>query len=157
MMVQTVDATVREARDEDLPRLVELLEQLSQLSSHGPRPLSGLGEGQRSALSKIRANRDYHLLVVESAGKVQGTCTLYVLPDLDRDGGAWAIVEHVVVDQSQRRRGLGDMLMGEALRLAREAGCYKVSLSSGFARADAHRLYERLGFRNSSKAYSVYL
>ena len=40
-------------------------------------------------------------------------------------------------------------LLGEAERLAREAGCHGMTLESGHHRAEAHRLYEAFGMTNA--------
>ena len=45
------------------------------------------------------------------------------------------------------RMGLGDRLMRHAIARARDRGCGLVQLTSDKERADAHRFYERLGFR----------
>jgi ribosomal protein S18 acetylase RimI-like enzyme len=44
-----------------------------------------------------------------------------------------------VVDASARGRGIGEALTREALRIARDAGAYRVSLTSRNTRAAAHR------------------
>jgi ribosomal protein S18 acetylase RimI-like enzyme len=55
-------------------------------------------------------------------------------------------VEDVVVDEKMRRRGIGEALMREAIRLAREAGTNGVSLTSNTQREAANQLYQSIGF-----------
>ena len=153
-MARMTQTLVREAREDDLPRILDLLEQLSAGSSRGARPKPQLGDGHRATLARLRDNPDYHLLVLEEDGKVAGTATLYLLPDMDLGGTVWGVVEHVVIDEPLRGRGHGEALMNEAIRLARAAGCYKISLNSGNLRLDTHRFYERIGFRSNSKGFS---
>jgi GNAT superfamily N-acetyltransferase len=155
-MQSTGLALVRPARSQDLPRILDLFAQLSAGSSHPETQRWAVGEAHEAALAELIGNPHFHLLVLESEGRVQGTCTLYTLPDLDRGGSRWAVVEHVVVEETLRGRGFGETIMREAMRLAKEDGCYKLSLSSGNQRLDTHRFYERIGFRNSSKGFSVY-
>jgi GNAT superfamily N-acetyltransferase len=155
-MQSTDIAVVRPARSEDLPRILELFGQLSAGSSRPATQRWTPGGAHAAALAELVDNPHYHLLVLESNGHVQGTCTLYTLPDLDRGASRWAVVEHVVVEETQRRRGFGKRLMQEAMRLAEREGCYKLSLSSGNQRSDTHRFYEQIGFRNSSKGFSFY-
>jgi GNAT superfamily N-acetyltransferase len=45
--------------------------------------------------------------------------------------------------------------MRHAIEEARRAGCYKVSLTSNKRRADAHRFYQRLGFRAASEGFRL--
>ncbi len=83
------------------------------------------------------------VLLARSAGAIIGTLTLVMFP---APTGLRAWIEDVVVDESARGKGTGEMLTREALRMAREAGARTVDLTSRPARAAAGRLYERLGF-----------
>jgi GNAT superfamily N-acetyltransferase len=47
--------------------------------------------------------------------------------------------------------------MDDAMRLAREAGCYKLALSSNRRRERAHAFYERLGFGRHGVSFLVEL
>ena len=68
--------------------------------------------------------------------------TVYRVPT-----GVRAIIEDVVVDESMRRRGIGEALVYHAIDLAREAGAEGVSLTSNPQREAANRLYQALGFQ----------
>lgn len=83
------------------------------------------------------------LLLARVDGRVVGMLVL-VLFRLPTGMRAW--IEDVVVDAGARGRGVGEALNREALRLAAEAGARSVDLTSRRSRADAIRLYERLGF-----------
>jgi GNAT superfamily N-acetyltransferase len=155
-MVNTTQATIREAKASDLPTILDLYEQLSAGSSRGAKPKPPIGDRHHSTLACLQANPDYHLFVAQSGDRVVGTATLYLLPDLDTGGTIWGVVEHVVVDQIERGKGYGEALMREVMRVAHAAGCYKLSLNSGRQRVDTHRFYERLGFRSNSKGFSLY-
>jgi GNAT superfamily N-acetyltransferase len=58
-------------------------------------------------------------------------------------------VEAVRVHHDLRSSGIGTALMQWAIARARERGCWRVELTTNVARIDAHRFYERLGFRRS--------
>lgn len=148
------DARVREATEADLPRVVELL---AQLSLDEPRERLGppLPESYRSAFQEIAADPRQRLLVVEAQGRVIGTATLVIVPNLSHRGRPYALVENVVVDASARGAGYGEQLMRRALEEARRAGCYKLSLTSNKQRADAHRFYRRLGFRATHEGLRI--
>ena len=68
------------------------------------------------------------------------------MPNLSHFGRPYAIVENVVVDAAARGHRCGEPLMRFAIDLARDAGCYKLAITSNRHRAEAHRFYERLGF-----------
>jgi GNAT superfamily N-acetyltransferase len=61
----------------------------------------------------------------------------------------------VVVDEAVRNRGIGSVMMTRAAELAKEAGCYKVLLTSNKQRPEAHRFYERLGYTRTHEAFHL--
>lgn len=60
--------------------------------------------------------------------------------------GVRSIIEDVVVEETLRKRGIGESLVRCAIDLAREAGAESVSLTSNPQREAANRLYQSLGF-----------
>jgi ribosomal protein S18 acetylase RimI-like enzyme len=83
--------------------------------------------------------------------RIVGTLTLVVfrVPT-----GPRAVVEDVVVDEAARGRGIGERLVREAIRIAREQGAAAVELTSHPSRAAANRLYRRIGFaRRETNVY----
>jgi GNAT superfamily N-acetyltransferase len=147
---------VREAREEDLPRLLVLLQQLSEGGAGPESAVQQPTTAHSRALAELLHGPYWHLLVVETSGQVVGTCILYVMPNLSHGAAPWGLVENVVVDVEQRSHGYGELLMAEVARLSRHAGCYKVALMSNLRRTDAHRFYERIGYGFSHKGFSVY-
>jgi GNAT superfamily N-acetyltransferase len=95
------------------------------------------------------------VLVAQSGNAIVATATLIVCPNLSHRGRPYAIVENVVVDESRRGAGLGELLLRRAIDLAREAGCYKLSLTSNRARTDAHRFYGRIGLRATHEGFRI--
>jgi ribosomal protein S18 acetylase RimI-like enzyme len=75
--------------------------------------------------------------------RIVGTLTLVVfrIPT-----GIRAWIEDVVVDETMRGRGVGEVLGREAIRRAAALGARTVELTSRPARDAANRLYQRLGF-----------
>jgi ribosomal protein S18 acetylase RimI-like enzyme len=75
--------------------------------------------------------------------RIVGTLTLVVfrIPT-----GIRAWIEDVVVDETMRGRGVGEVLSREAIRRAAALGARTVELTSRPARDAANRLYQRLGF-----------
>jgi len=143
---------VRDATRADLPRLVELLQ---QMSLDGPREelADPLPERYYRAFAAIEADPRQRLLVVEVDGRLVGTATLVIVPNLSYGGRPHAIVDNVVVDETERSKGYGEALVRRCLEVAREAGCTRLALTTDMRRHDAHRFYERLGFRHSHRGY----
>lgn len=155
---EAVPATViRAARAEDLPKLVDLMHQLSKGGLRPEHKPPAVTDGHRAAFEAITRDSTARVLVVEVAGEVQATLTLYLLPNLSHGGQPFLLVENVVTDAAARGQRLGELLMAEAVRIARAANCYKVALASNIRRTDAHRFYDRLGFARSHQGFTLYL
>jgi ribosomal protein S18 acetylase RimI-like enzyme len=68
--------------------------------------------------------------------------TVYRVPT-----GLRSIIEDVIVDETMRRRGIGEALVRHAIDLARNAGADGVSLTSNPRREAANLLYQSMGFQ----------
>ena len=99
----------------------------------------------------------YHLYVACVGDDVVGTFALLVMDNLGHLGRPSAIVEDVAVDPQFQKRGIGRTMIKFAMNRAREAGCYKMTLSSASNRRDAHRFYESLGFDRHGYSFHVSL
>ena len=147
-------AIVRSATTGDLPRLIELL---SQLALDSPREDLSLPRppAYDAAMAEVLSDRRQTLLVAEVDGAVVGMACLVCVPNLSHVGKPYALVEDVVVEAAARGQGHGEAIMRSAIELAREAGCYKLVLTSNKGRADAHRFYERLGFKATHEGFRI--
>jgi GNAT superfamily N-acetyltransferase len=144
---------VRAATQADLPRLLELLDQMDD--SMYPRR-EGADEATRlSVFQEIAADPRQHLLVAETEGRIVGTVHLIVIPHFSRSCKPSGLLESMVVDEAYRRKGVGAALLREVQRLAHEADCYKLALSSNLARRGAHRFYSRLGWKRTHYGFSL--
>jgi ribosomal protein S18 acetylase RimI-like enzyme len=141
---------IRDAGPDDLPRLIALLD---QLSLDGPREDVAHPEAYRSVFEAVLADPKQRILLLEDEGRLLGSVTLIIVPNLTHNGAPWAQVENVVVEADERGAGHGEALMRHAIEAAREAGCYKLVLTSSKRRSDAHRFYRRLGFEVTHEAF----
>jgi GNAT superfamily N-acetyltransferase len=80
------------------------------------------------------------VLVTDETGRAVAHA---VLRDLD---GEWE-VKRVIVDATERGRGLGRLLMAELEAVARAGGAPRLILQTGDRQPEAVRLYERVGYR----------
>jgi GNAT superfamily N-acetyltransferase len=144
-------ATVRLATEQDIPRILELYEELTgeryDLTRHETEPI----------FAEISAMPGHELLVAEEDGVVVGTMVLLIVPNFSHGALPWAILENLVVDPAHRRRGIGRLLTEYAIARAREAGCYKAQLLSSTKRKESHRFYKALGFKMSAYGFRMYL
>lgn len=139
----------RDADADDIPYIVSLL---------ADDPLGAqreqLGDpAYYAALKEITASDSTRLIVAEDDGIVVGCLQLSILPGFARRGMRRAQFESVRIAGSQRGKGLGEKLVAEAVRRAREAGCGLIELTSDASRKDAHRFWERQGFKATHVGY----
>ena len=138
---------LRRARRGDVPAIVALLRD-DELGSGREAPEGEpLPDSYYAAFDAIDRDPSHELTVAELEGRVIGTFQLLFLAHLGSRGALVAQIESVHVHSSARGKGLGTELMRRAISRARERGCRRVQLTSNKARKDAHRFYERLGFR----------
>src|SRR5579864_3116346 len=83
------------------------------------------------------------LVARDDEGRIVGTLT-FVLYRVA--SGVKGRIEDVIVDESARGQGVGEALVREGMRLAKEAGVLMLELTSMPYRQSANRLYKRLGF-----------
>jgi GNAT superfamily N-acetyltransferase len=145
---------IRRATKSDVPRLIEMYQ---QLSLDNPREDLGppLPSGYAETFRMIDADPKQHVLVADLDGRVVGSLVLIIVPNLSHQGTPWAEIENMVVDETVRGRRIGESLVQRAIHIARDAGCYKLTLTSNMRRTEAHRFYERMGFETTHRAFRM--
>ena len=138
----------RQATLEDLPSIVRMLAD-DELGSQRERYEDPLPESYVKAFEQIDSDPSHELIVAELDGEVVGTLQLTFLPSISYQGGMRAQVESVRVNVGQRGNGIGSEMMKWAINRAKERGAHILQLTSHRSREDAHRFYERLGFKGS--------
>jgi GNAT superfamily N-acetyltransferase len=144
---------IRLATEKDIPRLLELYQQLSMSpGSYQKAPVADCKKVLATA-SKVPG---YSLLVAEENGEVIGTTVLAILPGFAHSTAPFAVIEYVVVDEKKRSKGVGKMLMDYCKDKAKQAGCYKIMLTSDKRRERAHKFYRSIGFEASAEGFRYY-
>jgi GNAT superfamily N-acetyltransferase len=129
----------------DLGRIIEL---------HGSvyDTLDGFGlrfeafVGRTIAEFVLDNNASGQIWLAERDGHLVG-CTAIALREDGRGQLRW-----VVVDPSERGRGLGKQLVNDALQYCREQGCGSVFLETTDGLKESQTLYEQLGFAVTSES-----
>jgi len=132
----------------DLPSIVRMLAD-DDLGSQRERFEDPLPESYYFAFEQIHNDPNHELIVAERNGEVIGTLHLMYLPSISYQGGLRAQVESVRVDKRFQSRGIGTEMMKWAMDRARQRGAHVVQLTTHKTREDAHRFYERLGFKGT--------
>ena len=95
-------------------------------------------------LKSILKSKNTHFFIAETENReIAGmlTVAVYVIPT-----GTKFWIEDVVVDDSQRGKGIGKELMIFAIDFAKSTGAKSVELTSRPSRVSANRLYQQMGF-----------
>ena len=142
------DIIFRIATYSDVPSIVRLLvdDELGCLRERYENPIP---ETYYTAYELINGDPNHELIVAELNGEVIGTLHLMFLPSLSFQGGLRAQVESVRVDTHHQNQGIGSDMMKWTIEHAKMRGTHIVQLTTHKSRADAHRFYERLGFKGT--------
>src|SRR5580704_15843613 len=121
---------IRAFQAADEKALVELWRQCSLV-----RPVNN---PQRDIQRKLRVNPEWFLV-----GVLDGQIVASVMAGYEGHRG-W--LNYVAVDPAHRRRGLGRLIIAEADRLLRAAGCPKINLQVRASNKEAIEFYRKLGY-----------
>ena len=156
MDVELPAIRIRQARREDLPALVSIFA-ADAVGGHGDTtdPVA-FGDYFR-AFAAIEASPDQVLYVAERGGEVVGTFQTMVTTTLTGRGSSAMIIEAVQTRADMRGQGIGAGMIEFAIAEAKGRGIKRVALTSNAIRKDAHRFYERLGFKPSHLGFKMAL
>jgi GNAT superfamily N-acetyltransferase len=139
------DPTIRAATVKDWPYVAELLVELGRdvSPSAASNPSYVIRFGGHLALRESRT-----LVAEEPRGRVLGFLDMEFRQRLGHPRPqAW--VNDLVVTESARGRGVGGALLARAEELARERGCFRMSLETSRWRVETHRFYEGRGWTDN--------
>ncbi|MBP2446086.1 GNAT family N-acetyltransferase [Rhizobium leguminosarum] len=150
------DIVVRQARTQDLPALVALFA-ADALGGHGDTIDPEAFPDYVRAFAAIEASPDQALYVAEWGGEVVGTFQTMLTTTLTGRGSSAMIIEAVQARADMRGQGIGARMIEFAIAEAKGRGVRLVQLTSNAIRKDAHRFYERLGFKPSHLGFKMAL
>jgi ribosomal protein S18 acetylase RimI-like enzyme len=96
--------------------------------------------------NNARSSTNQKLIVGIMDNRIVGFCSLTIKNNL-KQAGNLGNVDELVVDVKYRQRGIGKMLMDAITQVAMENSCNRIELDSSFHRHEAHKFYERIGFK----------
>lgn len=105
-----------------------------------------IAKNAKKTLENQLEDTSYDVLVAKSDNQVVATATIYYIQVAAR-GKPYALLEGLVVDEKQRGHGIGTAFFKKCIDIARQKNCYKMIFTSGNDRKDAHKFYEKLGFK----------
>jgi ribosomal protein S18 acetylase RimI-like enzyme len=140
----------------DVPAIVALLAD-DELGSQ--REIIGTPLDQRyvDAFQAIEADANQRLVVVADGDEIVGTLQISFIPGIARMGSWRGQIEAVRIAAHRRDSGLGQKMFEWAISECKSRGCNLVQLTTDKSRTDAHRFYEKLGFKASHEGYKLAL
>lgn len=152
----TESLSFRLAARADLPEIVRMLAD-DELGRKRERFENPLPTCYYAAFEQINGNPTFELVVAEMEGRIVGTFQLIFIPSISFQGGLRAQVESVRVESALRGQGIGKRMMQWAIERARQRGAVVFQLTTHNTRTDAHRFYERLGFKGTHLGMKISL
>lgn len=146
----------RDATPDDLGFIVRLIVDDNVVATND-RPDEPDHPRYLAAFEAIAADPNQRLIIAERDGQPVGTQQLTFIPGIARFGESRCLIEAVHIAPTHRNLGLGGEMIGWAIEQARTRGCGLVQLTSNKQRLDAHRFYERLGFKKSHEGFKLAL
>jgi len=144
------EVSIRVATHKDLPAILQLY---SQPDMNDGKILS-LSEAEE-ILERTKAYPDYQVYVACRDSEILGSFAMLIMDNLAQMGARSGIVEGLVVASQWQGKGIGKQMIQFAMQKCREAGCYKLVLSSNKKREKAHRFYQNLGFEQHGYSFVV--
>jgi GNAT superfamily N-acetyltransferase len=150
------DLIFRRATEADVPAIIRLLADDMLGSSREATDAESLPQ-YLSAFRVVDADANQFLLVVDDGTAIVGTLQLTFIAGLAHRGLKRGQIEAVRVARDRRGENIGEKMIARALEKCRREQCGTVQLTTDKARTDAHRFYDRLGFKPSHIGYKMKL
>ena len=141
---------IRQAIEKDIPKIGDLLSQVDLVHHNGRPDIFKIGRKYSDAeLRELLRDADRPILVsVDEDDNVRGYCfCMYrqhinnsVLTDIKT-----LYIDDLCVDEAMRGKHIGRELYEAAVALARENGCYNLTLNVWSCNPSALRFYEKCG------------
>jgi GNAT superfamily N-acetyltransferase len=147
---------IREAEESDLPALIALFA-ADTMGGHGDTTDHSAYNDYLRAFRVIAASPDQTLYVAELDGEAVGTFQTMVMTSLNARGSSVMIIEAVQTRTDLRGQGIGAQMINFCIAEAESRDVRLVQLTSNAQRKDAHRFYERLGFKPSHLGFKMAL
>ena len=138
--------TIRESTYDDIPSLLELLDELGR-----PKPQKDNDLEKFTALLKNYMQEDDKKILVAQIenSKIIGMISMVFLSRLNQNTSEMYVPE-LIVSQNYHSKGIGKKLINFSIKLGKEKKCHRIRLESGNQRIESHKFYKHLGFEDSS-------
>lgn len=136
---------IREIQEDDLTGLLRLYTQLHDNSM--PECDSRL----QDLWEQILKDKNHHIIIGTVNDEIVSSCVLIIVLNLTHGQRPYALIENVVTDESQRKKGYASAVIRIAKEIAMRENCYKMMLLTGSKLESTLKFYERAGFNQNDK------
>jgi uncharacterized protein YhfF/ribosomal protein S18 acetylase RimI-like enzyme len=137
--------SIREAKPEDLPALLELYTHLK------PEPAPEIDPRVEHVWESMLSSGQNHILLGIVDGAPVSSCVLTVIPNLTHGQRPYALIENVVTHRDCRGRGYATAVLNHAREIAQRENCYKIMLLTGSKEEKTLAFYENAGYNRRDK------
>lgn len=102
-------------------------------------------------LEKFAQDDNMYLLVLEENGIVVSSVQMAIIESLTHNVRPFAVIENVVTHFAYRNHGYASALLEKATEIAKQKGCYKISLETGSNKESTLHFYRKNGFEIDAK------
>lgn len=136
---------VREIRKNELEKLLELYLFLHEKS------VPEMTEHLKKTWNTIIEDKNHHIIVKETDGKIVSSCVCVIIPNLTRNIRPYAFIENVVTHSNYRGNGYATECLNYAKDIAVRENCYKMMLLTGSKEETTMNFYGNAGYNSSDK------
>ena len=141
---------VRMALEKDIPKIEELLRQVDLVHYNGRKDIFKVGQKYNAEqLKNILKDETKPILVsVDEKDEVLGYCFCIIMQNQNNSvltNIKTLYIDDLCVDEKLRGKGIGKDLYNSAVELAKNNGCYNLTLNVWSFNTSAIKFYEKLG------------
>lgn len=140
-----MDYVIREMNADDFEGLSQLYTHL-----HSNKPIKK-NDKNLSLFNEILADKNHHIIVAETDGKIVSSCVCVVVPNLTHNQKPYALIENVVTDKNYRKNGFASACLSYVKQIALDNHCYKIMLLTGSKKRSTHKFYRKNGYNSFEK------
>jgi PhnO protein len=110
---------------------------------------------EKTYKDKLEDKFSYNIVAVLD-GKIIGILVSEISVKMHR-AKKCSFIDDIIVDKNYRGNGVGKLLLESAINYSIEQDCEVIELTSYLSNEDAHRFYEKNGFKKHSYKFKKYL
>ena len=153
---------IRKAKQNDIPRILDLLSQVNDVHAEG-RPdffIKGKRKYTESELRDILDDDFTPVFVCDEDDDIRGYA-FCVIQDLSKCSNLHPdkslYIDDICVDEKYRRHGVGKKLYDYVIQYAKDKNCFNVTLNVWDKNPEARMFYEKMGMKVQKVCMEVVL